>query len=59
VQKVRDAVDAVLAQPRTRETFEKLGAEVVANSAEEFTRRLREDLARWTRIRNESGIRIN
>ena len=59
VQKLRDAVDAVIARPRTREAFEKLGAEVVPNSAEEFTRRLQQDLARWTRIRKESGIRIN
>jgi tripartite-type tricarboxylate transporter receptor subunit TctC len=59
VQKLRDAVDAVIAQPRTREAFEKLGAEVVPNSAEEFTRRLREDLARWARIRKETGIKID
>jgi len=59
VQKLRDAVDAVIAQPRTREAFEKLGGEVVPNSAEEFTRRLQQDLARWTRIRKESGIKIN
>ena len=43
VQKLRDAIDAVIAQPRTREAFEKLGAEVVPNSAEEFTRRLQQD----------------
>ncbi len=59
VQKLREAVDAVIAQPRTREAFEKLGAEVVPNSADEFTRRLQQDLARWTRIRKETGIRIN
>ena len=59
VQKLRDAVDAVIAQPRTREAFEKLGAEVVANSPEEFTRRLREDYARWVRIRKETGIKID
>ena len=59
VQKLRDAVDAVIAQPRTREAFEKLGAEVVPNSAEEFTRRLTQDLARWTRIRKETGIKID
>jgi tripartite-type tricarboxylate transporter receptor subunit TctC len=59
VQKLRDAVDAVIAQPRTREAFEKLGAEVAPNSAEEFTRRLQEDLARWARIRKETGIKIN
>jgi tripartite-type tricarboxylate transporter receptor subunit TctC len=56
VQKLREAVDAVLAQPRTREAFEKLGAEVVPSSAEEFTRRFEQDLARWTRIRKETGL---
>ena len=59
VQKLRDAVDTVIAQPRTREAFEKLGAEVVPNSAEEFTRRLREDYARWVRIRKQTGIKID
>jgi tripartite-type tricarboxylate transporter receptor subunit TctC len=58
VQKLRDAVDAVIAQPRTREAFEKFGAEVTPNSAEEFTRTLQQDLSRWTRIRKETGIKI-
>ena len=59
VQKLRAAVDAVIAQPRTREAFEKVGAEVVTNSAEEFTRKLQEDYARWVRIRKETGIKID
>ena len=59
IQKLRAAIDTVIAQPRTREAFEKLGAEVVPNSAEEFTRGLKQDLARWTRIRKESGIKID
>ena len=59
VQKLRDAVDAVIAQPRTREAFEKLGGEVVPNSAEEFTRRFKQDYARWVRVRKETGIRID
>ena len=59
VQKVRDAVDAIVAQPRTREAFEKLGAEVAPGSAEEFTRRLQQDFERWSRIRKQTGIRIN
>ncbi|HKA41288.1 MAG TPA: tripartite tricarboxylate transporter substrate binding protein [Burkholderiales bacterium] len=58
IQKLRNAIDAVIAQPRTREAFEKVGAEVVPNSAEAFTRELQQDLARWTRFRKESGIRI-
>ena len=59
VQKLRDAIDAVIARPRTREAFEKLGAEVVPNSAEEFTRRLQQDYTRWVRIRKQTGIRID
>jgi tripartite-type tricarboxylate transporter receptor subunit TctC len=59
VQKIRDAVDKVIAQPRTREAFEKVGAEVVPNSAEAFTRTLQQDIARWTRIRKETGIKID
>ena len=59
VQKLRDAVDAVIAQPRTREAFEKLGAEVIRSSPEEFTRQLQADYARWVRIRKETGIKID
>jgi tripartite-type tricarboxylate transporter receptor subunit TctC len=59
VQKLRDAVDAVIAQPRTREAFEKLGAEVIRGTPEEFTRQLQADYARWTRIRKETGIKID
>ena len=59
VQKLRAAIDAVIARPHTREAFEKLGAEVAPNSAAEFTRRLEQDYARWVRIRKETGIRMN
>ncbi len=59
VQKLRDAVSAVVAQPRTRDAFEKLGNEVIPNTAEEFTRGLQQDLARWARIRKETGIRFD
>ena len=59
VQKLRDAVNTVIAQQRTRDAFEKVGAEVVPNSAEEFTRRLQQDYARWGRIRKETGIKID
>ena len=59
VRKLREAVDVVIAQPRTREAFENLGAEVAPNSAEDFTRRLEQDLARWARIRKETGIKFD
>jgi tripartite-type tricarboxylate transporter receptor subunit TctC len=59
VQKIRDAVDTVIAQPRTREAFEKLGGEVARNSPEQFTRQLKEDFERWVRIRKETGITMD
>jgi tripartite-type tricarboxylate transporter receptor subunit TctC len=59
VKKLRDAIDTVIAQPRTREAFEKLGAEVASNSAEDFTRRFQQDYARWVRIRKETGLKVD
>jgi tripartite-type tricarboxylate transporter receptor subunit TctC len=59
IQKLRDGIDAVVAQPRTREAFEKLGAEVSRTTPEEFTRQLQNDYARWVHIRKETGIKID
>jgi tripartite-type tricarboxylate transporter receptor subunit TctC len=59
VQKIRDAVDTVIAQPRTREALERLGAEVANNSPAQFTRQLNEDFERWVRIRKETGITMD
>ena len=59
VQKLREAVAIVVAQPRTREAFEKLGAEVVPGTPEDFTRRLQHDLARWARVRKETGMKFD
>jgi tripartite-type tricarboxylate transporter receptor subunit TctC len=59
VQKIRDAVDTVIAQPRTREAFERLGGEVASNSPAQFTRQLKEDFERWMRIRKETGITMD
>jgi tripartite-type tricarboxylate transporter receptor subunit TctC len=59
VQKLREGVTAVVAQPRTREAFDKLGAEVIKGTPQDFTRRLQEDLARWARVRKETGIKLD
>lgn len=59
VQKLRDAVDAVVAQPRTRAAFEKVGAEVIRGTPEDFVRRLQHDTARWVRVRKETGLKID
>jgi tripartite-type tricarboxylate transporter receptor subunit TctC len=59
VQKLRDAVRVVIEQPRTRQNFEKLGAEVIKSTPEDFARRLQDDQAKWARIRKETGIRVD
>jgi hypothetical protein len=48
----------VLDDVRTRESFAKLGAEVIKGTPEDFTRRLQADLAKWTRVRKETGIKV-
>ncbi len=58
MQKLREAVVRVLDDPRTRGNFSKLGAEVIKGTPEEFAKRLQEDLAKWTRVRKETGIRV-
>jgi hypothetical protein len=58
VQKVRDALVAVLEQPRVRQMVEKTGGEVLRSTPEEYVRRMQEENARWVRIRKETGIRI-
>jgi len=59
VLRLREAVVKVLDDPRTRQNFEKLGAEVIKGSPEEFARRVQDDLAKWTRVRKETGIKLD
>ncbi len=58
VHTVQSALLKVLDQPATRENFKRLGAEVPKSTPEEFARRLRDDYAKWIRIRKESGIKL-
>jgi tripartite-type tricarboxylate transporter receptor subunit TctC len=59
VSKLREALLKVLDQPATRQSFERLGAEVVKSAPEEFARRLQEDYTKWVRIRKETGIKVD
>jgi len=59
VQRLRDGVVHVIAQPKVREAFEKLGAEVMQASPEEFAARVKADYQKWLRIRKETGIKVD
>ncbi|MGE5523164.1 MAG: Bug family tripartite tricarboxylate transporter substrate binding protein [Rhodospirillaceae bacterium] len=58
VQKVYGALIKVLDQPATRESFARLGAEVIKSTPEEFTRRLKGDLARWVKVSEATHIKL-
>ncbi|HEX2829703.1 MAG TPA: tripartite tricarboxylate transporter substrate binding protein [Burkholderiales bacterium] len=58
VQKLRDGVLKAVAQPKVREAFEKLGAEVVKSTPDDLVARLKADHAKWVRIRKETGIKV-
>lgn len=55
---LQSALLKVLDQPATRETFARLGAEVIKSTPEEFARRVQHDYAKWIRIRKETGIKV-
>lgn len=58
VQKVYGALIKVLERPATRESFARLGAEVIRSTPEELTRRLKADLARWVKVREATHIKL-
>ena len=53
-----DIVEA-LRSPEIRETYASQGAEVVANSREEFTAKVRDDLAKWKKVIADLKLRID
>lgn len=59
VERLRAAVAAALDHPRVRETFEKSGGELAKATPEEYVTRMRGELAKWSRIRKETGIRVD
>ena len=58
VQRVYGAVVKVLEQPATRDAFQRLGAEVIRSTPEEFDRRMKGDQERWLKVRQATNIRL-
>jgi tripartite-type tricarboxylate transporter receptor subunit TctC len=59
VQRVYGALLKVLDQATTRDAFNRLGAEVVKSTPEELTTRLRTDLAKWKKVQQQTGIKLD
>lgn len=59
VNRVYTALLKVLDQPVTRDAFNRLGAEVIKSTPEELTRRLSSDLAKWKKVQQQTGIKLD
>jgi len=59
LEKIHADVVAVLRSPGIREIYAAEGAEVVANSSEEFTRKLRADVAKWKKVIANLNLRVD
>jgi tripartite-type tricarboxylate transporter receptor subunit TctC len=58
VLKVQAALIKTLRTKTTRDSFARLGAEPLESTPEESTRFMKEDLAKWTRVVREAGIKL-
>ena len=59
VNRVYTALLKVLDQPATRDAFSRLGAEVIKSTPEELTKRLAIDLAKWKKVQQQTGIKLD
>jgi tripartite-type tricarboxylate transporter receptor subunit TctC len=59
VQRVYAALTKVLDLPVTRDAFNRLGAEVVKSTPDELATRLRTDLAKWKKVQQQTGIKLD
>ena len=58
VAKLNDAVVKVLNEPDMKQRLADQGAEVVANTPEEFAVFIRDDKAKWAKIVKDSGVKV-
>jgi tripartite-type tricarboxylate transporter receptor subunit TctC len=59
VNRIYTALVKVLDQPSTRDAFARLGAEVIKTTPEEVTARLTADIAKWQKVQQQTGIRLD
>jgi tripartite-type tricarboxylate transporter receptor subunit TctC len=58
VAKVHAAAVKALATPAVRERFAQLGIQPVGNAPEQFAAEIREDLARWQKVVQAAGVKV-
>jgi tripartite-type tricarboxylate transporter receptor subunit TctC len=58
VNRIYTALLKVLDQTATRDAFARMGAEVIKTTPEEVTKRLAADLAKWKKVQQQTGIKL-
>jgi tripartite-type tricarboxylate transporter receptor subunit TctC len=58
VSRLNEGVVGVLKDPKVVERLKALGAEVAADSPEQFAQYIKQDTQRWSRIISDSGIKL-
>lgn len=58
VQRLHTDVVNILSQPETRERLTALGFDIVASSPKEFAAQIRSEVAKWTGVVKQAGIKV-
>ena len=59
INRVTAAVLKTLDMPATRDAFTRMGADVIKSTPDELTKRLTTDLARWKKVQQQTGIKLD
>jgi tripartite-type tricarboxylate transporter receptor subunit TctC len=59
VRRLNEAINRVLKKPEVREAIAKLGAEPAGGSPEEFAEFFGAQLAHWSKVVKETGMKMN
>jgi tripartite-type tricarboxylate transporter receptor subunit TctC len=58
VKRLYDALLKVLRQPATRESFARLGAEVLESTPDQFDKLMQHETAKWSKVVRDAGVKI-
>jgi tripartite-type tricarboxylate transporter receptor subunit TctC len=58
VLRINSAIAKVLAQPDIKDRIVGLGFDVIASTPEQFTAQIRVEVAKWTKVVKDAGIKV-
>lgn len=58
VQRINSAIAKVLAQPDVKDRIVGLGFDIIASTPEQFTAQIKVEVAKWTKVVKDAGIKV-